>query len=108
MHGFMSSDRHTLAAEGWLQEQYSVYASNEPFLVGTRHAPFQYGLKPTRYRVRHREHSTHLRISTRITVHTIARFQNVPWTLADATHAPRLALARLTLQSCDRDRHKAG
>jgi hypothetical protein len=62
----MSAHFHTLAAGGRLQEQYSVYASSDPVVVGTRHAPFQYGLKPTMYRVLHREHSTHRRMSLRM------------------------------------------
>jgi len=54
-----------------LQEQYKVHSSENPLTSGTRYAPFRYGLKPTRYRVRHFGHSTQWRIRV-VMAHIVA------------------------------------
>src|SRR6266851_311694 len=41
--------------------QYSVHSSENPATRGIRYDPLRYGLKPTRYRVRHFGHSTQWR-----------------------------------------------
>jgi hypothetical protein len=55
-----SLDFHRLAAA--LHRQYKVYSSRQPSIVGSKYEPFSYGLRETRYRVRHFEHSTECRI----------------------------------------------
>jgi len=46
---------------GLPHEQYRVHSSEKPALRGIRYDPLRYGLKPTRYRVRHFGHSTQCR-----------------------------------------------
>ena len=43
---------------GLPHEQYRVHSSEKPALRGIRYDPLRYGLKPTRYRVRHFGRST--------------------------------------------------
>src|SRR6266852_175443 len=49
------------AMGGLPQEQYRIHSSENPAARGIRYDPLRYGLKPTRYRVRHFGHSTQCR-----------------------------------------------